>query len=186
MGADEGSVVTEDEDTPIKRQRFVRVGLVGTSSADRIRASGHARRIKQAGHMAAPDRDDIRPAFTSCEVGAVHTWLFSTHADLAEDLESAQDSHALRRILQLRAEIGWLMRGHPNRGMRPSRPSLSGHRAPAFRPAQPARAPPSPPRVPTHPESVAKTPPPAAMTRARIPAPPELNCHEIVMMPARV
>lgn len=24
--------------------------------------------------MAAPDRDDIRAAFTSCEVGAVHTW----------------------------------------------------------------------------------------------------------------
>ena len=74
MGADEGSVVTEDEDTPKQWQRYMRVGLVGTSSADRIRASGHARRIKQAGHMAAPDRNDIRAAFTSCEVGAVHTW----------------------------------------------------------------------------------------------------------------
>ena len=64
-------------------------------------------------------------------------WLFSTNTDFADDLESAQDSHALRRILQLRAEIGWLLRGTPNRGM-----PLSGHRAPAPCPAQAARAPP--------------------------------------------
>ena len=30
--------------------------LYGLSSADFIRASGHANRVKQAGHMSAPDR----------------------------------------------------------------------------------------------------------------------------------
>ena len=64
-------------------------------------------------------------------------WLFSTHADLADDLDSAQNPYTLRRILQLRALIGWLMRGTPNRGM-----SLSGHRAPVPCPPQSARAPP--------------------------------------------
>ena len=64
-------------------------------------------------------------------------WLFSTHADLADDLDSAQNPYTLRRILQLRALIGWLMRGTRNRGM-----SLSGHRAPAPCPTQAARAPP--------------------------------------------
>lgn len=64
-------------------------------------------------------------------------WLFSTSTDFAEDLDSAQNPYALRRILQLRAELGWLMRGKPNRGM-----TLSGHRAPALCPAQAARAPP--------------------------------------------
>jgi hypothetical protein len=64
-------------------------------------------------------------------------WLFSTHTDLSDDLDSAQNPHALRRLLQLRAEIGWLMRGTPNRGM-----TLSGLRAPEIRPPQAARAPP--------------------------------------------
>ena len=64
-------------------------------------------------------------------------WLFSTHGPLTEDLDSAQDPYALRRLLQLRAEIGWLMRGHPNRGMSPSR-----HPAPVPCPEQAARAPP--------------------------------------------
>ena len=64
-------------------------------------------------------------------------WLFSTNTDFNEDLDSAQTPYTLRRILQLRAEIGWLMRGSPNRGM-----ALSGHRAPVLCPAQPARAPP--------------------------------------------
>jgi hypothetical protein len=64
-------------------------------------------------------------------------WLFSTHADLAEDLDSARNPYTLRRILQLRAMIGWLMRGKPHRGM-----TLSGHRAPALRPPHSARAPP--------------------------------------------
>ena len=63
-------------------------------------------------------------------------WLFSTSTDFAEDLDSVQDSHTLRRLLQLRAEIGWLLRGTPNRGM-----ALSGHRAPVPCAAQPARAP---------------------------------------------
>ncbi len=64
-------------------------------------------------------------------------WLFSTHTDLAEDLDSARNPYTLRRLLQLRAELGWLMRGTPNRGM-----PLSGHRAPAPCPPQAARAPP--------------------------------------------
>jgi hypothetical protein len=64
-------------------------------------------------------------------------WLFSTSTDFAEDLDSIQDSHILRRLLQLRAELGWLLRGTPNRGM-----PLSGHRAPVPCPAQAARAPP--------------------------------------------
>jgi hypothetical protein len=61
----------------------------------------------------------------------------ATHADLAEDLDSAGNPYTLRRILQLRAMIGWLMRGTPSRGM-----SLSGHRAPVPCPPQSARAPP--------------------------------------------
>ncbi len=64
-------------------------------------------------------------------------WLFSTNTNFAEDLDSARNPYVLRRILQLRAELGWLMRGRPNRGMR-----LSGHRAPALCPPQSARAPP--------------------------------------------
>jgi hypothetical protein len=64
-------------------------------------------------------------------------WLFSTHADLNDDLENARNPYTLRRLLQLRALIGWLMRGTRNRGM-----SLSDHRAPALRPPQSARAPP--------------------------------------------
>ena len=64
-------------------------------------------------------------------------WFFSTDTNLNEDLDSAQNPYTLRRILQLRAEIGWLMRGSPNRGM-----ALSGHRAPVLCLAQPARAPP--------------------------------------------
>ncbi len=64
-------------------------------------------------------------------------WLFSTNTDLTEDLDSARNPYTLRRLLRLRAEIGWLMRGSPNRGM-----TLSGHRAPAPCPPQAARAPP--------------------------------------------
>jgi hypothetical protein len=70
-------------------------------------------------------------------------WLFSTHSDLADDLDSARNPYTLRRILQLRALIGWLMRGKPNRGM-----TLSGHRAPEIRPQQAARAPPWRARTP--------------------------------------
>jgi hypothetical protein len=70
-------------------------------------------------------------------------WLFSTHSDLAEDLDSAQNPYALRRLLQLRAELGWLLRGHPNRGI-----TLSGHRAPEILPQQAARAPPWRPNTP--------------------------------------
>ena len=64
-------------------------------------------------------------------------WLFSTSTDFADDLHAAQDPYALRRILQLRAEIGWLLRGKPNRGM-----ALSGQRAPVLCPPPAARAPP--------------------------------------------
>jgi len=89
-------------------------------------------------------------------------WLFSTNTHFTEDLDSAQDEYALRRILQLRAELGWLMRGHPNRGM-----ARTGKRAPEIRPHRSARAPTWPPRAPIHPESVAETPLAAAPTHAR-------------------
>ena len=90
-------------------------------------------------------------------------WLFSTNANFAEDLDAAGNPYTLRRLLQLRAMLGWLLRGRPNRGMR-----LSGHRAPALRPPQAARAPPWPTRARNHPESVAKTPRPATATHAPI------------------
>ena len=64
-------------------------------------------------------------------------WLFSTNTDFGDDLNAAQNPYALRRILQLRAELGWLLRGIPNRGMH-----LSGRRAPALCPPPAARAPP--------------------------------------------
>ena len=70
-------------------------------------------------------------------------WLFSTNTDFAQDLDSIQDTYALRRLCQLRAELGWLLRGHPNRGI-----TLSGNRAPAPCPAQSARAPPWRPGIP--------------------------------------
>jgi hypothetical protein len=46
--------------------------LYGFPSADFIRASGHADRVKQAGHMSAPDRAH-RTSETPCIDGAVHT-----------------------------------------------------------------------------------------------------------------
>ena len=56
--------------------------LVGTRSADHIRASGHSGRIatgqastrKQAGYMAAPERFAKRQN-SSCTAGAVHTCI---------------------------------------------------------------------------------------------------------------
>lgn len=79
--------MTEDEDTPLERPRLERVGLVGATSADRIRASGHACRIKQAGHMAAPDRYNVRSEITSCEVGVVHTWPFEVIMARLQDFQ---------------------------------------------------------------------------------------------------
>jgi hypothetical protein len=49
-----------------------RVDLYGFSSADFIRASGHVNRVKQAGHMSAPDRAR-RTSENPCTDGAVHT-----------------------------------------------------------------------------------------------------------------
>jgi hypothetical protein len=48
--------VTEDWDNAIMGRGLEPVELIGTRSADRIRASGHARRVEHAGHMSAPDR----------------------------------------------------------------------------------------------------------------------------------
>jgi hypothetical protein len=45
--------------------------LYGFLSADFIRASGHANRTKQAGHMSAPDR--VSNSENPCVEGAVHT-----------------------------------------------------------------------------------------------------------------
>jgi hypothetical protein len=64
-------------------------------------------------------------------------WFISAHTNPNEDPESDLDWSELRRRRRARAELGWLLRGRPNRGM-----PLSGHRAPALRPAPAARAPP--------------------------------------------
>ncbi len=89
-------------------------------------------------------------------------WLFSANTDFSEDVDSAQDPYVLRRLLRLRAELGWLLRRKPHHGM-----ALSGHRAPELCLAPAARAPPWPHRARIHPESVAETPRTAAMTHAR-------------------
>ena len=99
-------------------------------------------------------------------LGRPHTdWLLSCTTDTTEDPDSAWDPHVLRRFRRLRARLGWLMRCDRAEGM-----SLSGHRAPAFRPTQAARAPPVRKRVHNHPESVAKTPRPAAITHGHEPS----------------
>ena len=64
-------------------------------------------------------------------------WLFTSNSRLNEDLDSAQDEYALRRIHQLRALIGWLMRGTRNKGM-----ANLANPTPGLCPHQPARAPP--------------------------------------------
>ena len=71
---------------PVKGHAILeRMLLVGTRSADHIRASGHSgciamevtpSREKQAGYMAAPERFADR-SDSSCTAGAVHTWPFS-------------------------------------------------------------------------------------------------------------
>ncbi len=92
-------------------------------------------------------------------------WLLSLTTDPSEDPDSDWDPYVLRRLVRRRARLGWLMRCHPAEGM-----SLSGHRAPVLRPPQAARAPPVPPHAQIHLESVAKTPRPAAISRAQSPA----------------
>ena len=64
-------------------------------------------------------------------------WFLAAHTNPNEDPDSPQDLYELRRLRRARAELGWLLRGKPNRGM-----SLLGHRAPVFPPPQAARAPP--------------------------------------------
>ena len=100
--------------------------------------------------------------------------LFPNEAgyDLPEDDEAALRliRHAIRAENRLRARVAWLVRQHPNRGMRRRFSGLT----PELR-AKPARA---PPRAGPHPKnSVLKSPLPAAMTHARKlgvsePAPP--------------
>ena len=87
-------------------------------------------------------------------------WFLSLTVDTAED--SDWDPYVLRRLFRRRARLGWLMRCDRAEGM-----ALSGHRAPVLRPPQAARAPPWLPHARNHLESVAKTPRPAAMSRAR-------------------
>ncbi len=89
-------------------------------------------------------------------------WFIAAHTNPNADQESPQDWHELRRLRRARAELGWLLRGKPRKGM-----ALSGNRAPAPCPARAARAPPWPDRAPDHTQSVAKTPPRAVTTRAR-------------------
>ena len=95
--------------------------------------------------------------------------FFPTQAgyELPDDEEAAFRliRHAIRAENRLRARVAWLVRQHPNRGMRRSFAQLT----PELR-AKPARAPPragSPPR-----KSVLKPPLPAAMTHAQSPASP--------------
>ena len=64
-------------------------------------------------------------------------WFLAAHTNPNEDPEPIQDWRELRVLRRARAELGWLLRGKPNRGM-----SLLGHRAPVFPPPQAARAPP--------------------------------------------
>ncbi len=64
-------------------------------------------------------------------------WFLSAHCGPNDEPDSPQDWYELRRLRRARAELGWLLRGHPNRGM-----SRLGHRAPVFPPPQAARAPP--------------------------------------------
>jgi len=64
-------------------------------------------------------------------------WLISAHIPGDEDSDSVLDWRELRRRRRARAELGWLLRGAPNRGSNPATP-----RAPALRPARTARAPP--------------------------------------------
>jgi hypothetical protein len=64
-------------------------------------------------------------------------WFLAAHTNPNEDPEPIQDWRELRALRRARAELGWLLRGKPNRGM-----SLLGHRAPVFPPPQAARAPP--------------------------------------------
>ena len=66
--------------------RQERVKMVGTRSADYIRASGHCGCItmgqastrKQAVYMAAPERF-AESQICSCNAGTVHTWPISTN-----------------------------------------------------------------------------------------------------------
>jgi hypothetical protein len=60
----------EWENAAVGSSATKRVDLYGTPGADFIRASGHVHRVKQAGHMSAPDRIAIA-AESSCADGAV-------------------------------------------------------------------------------------------------------------------
>ena len=64
-------------------------------------------------------------------------WQFSPTGETIDDLAPVLHPRALRRLRRQRAWIGWIMRGHPGRGMR-----RSGKRAPAPSPLRTARAPP--------------------------------------------
>jgi hypothetical protein len=92
---------------------------------------------------------------------AYRDWRSASPENLTAEEEAFWGARALRRIRRQRARIGWILRGLPGLGMAPS-----GKRAPSPSPTRAARAPPRPESLPFHPESVAKTPLPAAMTRA--------------------
>jgi hypothetical protein len=64
-------------------------------------------------------------------------WFLAAHCNPNEEHDGPQDWYELRALRRARAELGWLLRGKPNRGM-----SILGHRAPVFPPPQAARAPP--------------------------------------------
>ncbi len=64
-------------------------------------------------------------------------WFLSAHCNPNEEHDGPQDWYELRALRRARAELGWLLRGFPNRGM-----SRLGWRAPVLPLPQAARAPP--------------------------------------------
>ena len=80
-------------------------------------------------------------------------WFIAAHTPAGEARHTPLDWYELRRLRRARAELGWLLRGKPNRGM-----SILGHRAPELRPMRLARAPPCHPRARTSPRSRRENP----------------------------
>ena len=91
-----------------------------------------------------------------------HFFPTAAACDLPEDDEAALRliRHAIRAENRLRARVAWLVRQHPNRGMRRPFAQLT----PELR-TKPARAPPRAGPIPSN--SVLKPPLPAAMTHAQ-------------------
>jgi hypothetical protein len=96
---------------PVKGHAILeRALLVGTRSADHIRASSHSGCIakgqastrKQAEYMAAPERFADR-SDSSCTAGAVHTWPFTSLAVVQQfGCDRAESGHRADIVNQLK------------------------------------------------------------------------------------